>query len=110
MWKSSGNSTALARARLSPDDDVKVIFSHKPKVASSMHFGCRIVEARDGTLFLTLGERFYRMNACGAKGAQGLISPLRTAYRVRLAISFRRSRSMMRARCTSTVLGDRPSS
>ncbi len=59
-----GNSTALARARLAADqsrlEDVKVIFSQKPKVASSMHFGCRIVEARDGNLFLTLGERFYR--------------------------------------------------
>jgi glucose/arabinose dehydrogenase len=62
-----GNSTALARARLSPDasrlEGVKVIFSQKPKVASSMHFGCRIVEAQDGNLFLTLGERFSRKEA-----------------------------------------------
>lgn len=61
----SANSTALARARLSTDasrlEDVKVIFSQKPKVASSLHFGCRIVEARDGKLFLVLGERFQRM-------------------------------------------------
>jgi glucose/arabinose dehydrogenase len=59
-----GNSTALARARLSADErrleDVRVIFQQQPKIASSMHFGCRIVEARDGTLFLTLGERFSR--------------------------------------------------
>jgi glucose/arabinose dehydrogenase len=59
-----GNSTALARARLSADasrlEDVKVIFSQKPKVSSSLHFGCRIVEARDGSLFLTLGDRFHR--------------------------------------------------
>ena len=59
-----GNSTALARARLSDDEsrleDVRVIFSGKPKVASAMHFGCRIVEARDGTLLLTLGERNSR--------------------------------------------------
>jgi glucose/arabinose dehydrogenase len=59
-----GNSTALARARLAPDDSrleqVRVIFSQKPKVASSLHFGCRIAEARDGNLFLTLGERFSR--------------------------------------------------
>jgi aldose sugar dehydrogenase len=59
-----GNSTALARARLSADssrlEDVRVIFSQKPKVSSSLHFGCRIVEARDGALFLTLGERFSR--------------------------------------------------
>jgi len=66
----AGNSTALARARLSEDrtrlDDVRVIFSQRPKVASSLHFGCRIVEGMkdgrpDGTLFLTLGERFQRM-------------------------------------------------
>ena len=59
-----GNSTALARARLPADssrlEDVKVIFSQKPKVSSSLHFGCRIVEARDGSLFLTLGDRFHR--------------------------------------------------
>jgi aldose sugar dehydrogenase len=59
-----GNSTALARARLATDEsrleDVKVIFSQKPKVASTNHFGCRIVEARDGALFLTMGERFSR--------------------------------------------------
>jgi glucose/arabinose dehydrogenase len=60
-----GNSTALARARLAPDrsrlEDVQVIFSQKPKVASNLHFGCRIVETPDGLLFLTLGERFSRM-------------------------------------------------
>ncbi len=68
----SANSTALARATLSADnsrlENVKVIFSQRPKVASSAHFGCRIVESRrpgvngqpDGKLFLTLGERFSR--------------------------------------------------
>jgi aldose sugar dehydrogenase len=30
-------------------------------VNSQGHFGCRIVEARDGNLFLTLGERMSRM-------------------------------------------------
>ena len=65
-----GNSTALARATLAPDnsrlEEVQVIFSQKPKFSSSAHFGCRIVEAQkdgkpDGTLFLTLGDRFSRM-------------------------------------------------
>jgi glucose/arabinose dehydrogenase len=60
----AANSTALARANLSADgtrlEALKVIFSQQPKVASSAHFGCRIVEARDGTLFLTLGDRFSR--------------------------------------------------
>ena len=61
---SGTNSTALAKARLSQDgtqlEDVQVIFSQKPKVASNLHFGCRIAEARDGTLFLALGERYNR--------------------------------------------------
>lgn len=60
-----GNSTALARARLSADatrlEDVRVIFSQQPKVSSRLHFGCRIAEAADGTLFLTLGDRYHRM-------------------------------------------------
>jgi len=60
----SANGTALARAQLSEDgaklENLKIIFSQQPKVASRHHFGCRIVEARDGTLFLTLGDRFSR--------------------------------------------------
>ncbi|MEW6693966.1 MAG: PQQ-dependent sugar dehydrogenase [Pseudomonadota bacterium] len=60
-----GNATALARAVLSPDarrlDAVEVMFRQQPPVASRLHFGCRIVEAPDGTLFLTLGERYHRM-------------------------------------------------
>ena len=60
-----GNSTALAVARLSDDErrleNLKVLFSQKPKFASNHHFGCRIVESPDGKLFLTLGERFRRM-------------------------------------------------
>lgn len=60
----SGNSTALASTQLSGDgtrlENLKIIFSQQPKVASRNHFGCRIVEARDGTLFLTLGDRFSR--------------------------------------------------
>ncbi|WP_436289147.1 PQQ-dependent sugar dehydrogenase [Variovorax paradoxus] len=60
----SGNGTALASTQLSADgtrlENLKIIFSQQPKVASRNHFGCRIVEARDGTLFLTLGDRFSR--------------------------------------------------
>ena len=67
--KGTTNSTALARARLAPDlkrlEDVRIIFSQQPKYGSTLHFGCRIVERRvdgqpDGTLFLTLGDRFSR--------------------------------------------------
>jgi glucose/arabinose dehydrogenase len=64
-----GNSTALARAQLSSDrsrlEAVRVIFSARPKLASSAHFGCRIAESQtagqpDGLLFMTLGERYTR--------------------------------------------------
>ncbi len=62
--KGGGNSTALASATLAPDaaalQDVKVLFSQRPQVASQLHFGCRIVQAPDGHLFLTLGERYGR--------------------------------------------------
>ena len=60
-----GNSTAMASAELAPDrrslEDVRVVFRQTPKVDSRLHFGCRIVQAGDGSLFLTLGDRYHRM-------------------------------------------------
>ena len=58
----SGNSTAVARARLEGNalKDVRVIFRQAPKFASRAHFGSRLVFARDGRLFVTLGDRFFR--------------------------------------------------
>jgi glucose/arabinose dehydrogenase len=56
-----GNSTAVARGRLSEDEsaltDVEVIFSQKPKVPSTAHFGSRLVFDGKGHLFITMGER-----------------------------------------------------
>jgi aldose sugar dehydrogenase len=87
---STANSTALARARLSADatrlEDVKIIFSQKPKVASSAHFGCRIVEGRapgtggkaDGLLYMTLGDRYIRKD-----DAQKLDNHLGKVVRIR---------------------------
>ncbi|WP_082493088.1 PQQ-dependent sugar dehydrogenase [Acidovorax sp. Leaf160] len=61
---SGANSTALASATLAVNatalEDVRVIFSQQPKVRSTAHFGCRIVQDRQGDLFLTLGDRFQR--------------------------------------------------
>jgi aldose sugar dehydrogenase len=55
------NSTAVARGALSDDNtalsDVEVIFSQKPKEASTAHFGSRLVFDGEGHLFVTLGER-----------------------------------------------------
>ncbi|MBY0407414.1 MAG: PQQ-dependent sugar dehydrogenase, partial [Rickettsiales bacterium] len=55
--------TAVAKARLDGEalTDVQVIFRQKPKVAGTGHWGSRLVFGRDGSLFVTLGERFdYR--------------------------------------------------
>jgi glucose/arabinose dehydrogenase len=57
-----GNSTAVARGRLDGTRlrDVQVIFRQAPKFASTYHFGSRLVFARDGRLFVTLGDRNAR--------------------------------------------------
>jgi glucose/arabinose dehydrogenase len=58
-----GAQTALARARLdagaSPRlTDVQRIFRQEGPPSNGLHFGCRIVQARDGNLFLTTGDHF----------------------------------------------------
>jgi aldose sugar dehydrogenase len=69
MPVSGGAQTAMARARLvdgNPPrlDGVKVIFQQEGPPSSGNHFGCRIVQARDGNLFLTTGDHFrYRDEA-----------------------------------------------
>ncbi len=60
-----GVGTSLARARLAGNEltDVKVIFRQQPKSRGGRHFGSRIVIARDGTLFITTGDRGQREKA-----------------------------------------------
>ena len=57
----SVNGTAVARGVLSADHSrlgsVSVIFRQQPKMDSTAHFGGRLVFARDGTLYVTLGDR-----------------------------------------------------
>ena len=52
--------TAVARGRLGERglENTQVIWRQQPKVSGANHFGSRIVFRRDGTLFVTLGERF----------------------------------------------------
>ncbi len=61
------NSTAMASATIAANnrqlEDVKVLFSQRPKVKSGLHFGCRIAQAPDNNLFLSLGDRFSQRNA-----------------------------------------------
>ena len=59
--KGDHGTTALAIAKFDQTrralSDLRVIFRQKPASTSSRHFGGRIVEAPDGTLWLTLGDR-----------------------------------------------------
>ncbi len=58
------NGTAVARGKLIAEgsggrlEQVQAIFRQEPSYASSNHFGSRIVFARDGSLFVTLGDRY----------------------------------------------------
>lgn len=54
-----GNHTAVARGKLTGEglQDVQVIFRQTPSLDSTKHYGGRLVFARDGTLFVALGER-----------------------------------------------------
>lgn len=55
------NSTAVARGVLSDDltqlSELDVIFSQRPKLPSTLHYGSRLVFDADGYLFITTGER-----------------------------------------------------
>jgi glucose/arabinose dehydrogenase len=61
--RQGGNGTNLAKAVLNESGgnaslgNVTVIFRQMPTFESALHFGSRIAFARDGKLFLTLGER-----------------------------------------------------
>jgi glucose/arabinose dehydrogenase len=55
-----GSATAAARGKLGDEglDNVEVIFQQQPRINNGLHFGSRLAFAPDGTLFITLGERF----------------------------------------------------
>jgi len=61
-----GAGTAVARGRLGARglEDTQVIWRQQPKVEGANHWGSRLVFRADGTLFVTLGERYaYRDRA-----------------------------------------------
>lgn len=61
------SGTAMARARLSEDGrqlvNVTELFAMAPGSSGGRHFGSRVVEAPDGTLFVTIGDRGDRPSA-----------------------------------------------
>nr|WP_246252034.1 PQQ-dependent sugar dehydrogenase [Ancylobacter pratisalsi] len=62
--REGSSGTSVARGKLVEDagsarlDNVEVIFRQQHAVGGSAHYGSRLVFARDGTLFVTLGDRF----------------------------------------------------
>lgn len=80
--KSDGtNNTAVAKGKLvdgaTPKiENIQVIWRQTPSMQTNHHFGSRIVFAKDGTLFVTLGDRSAlpgRMQAQNLKSAIGKI-------------------------------------
>ncbi|MBI2828592.1 MAG: PQQ-dependent sugar dehydrogenase [Acidobacteria bacterium] len=75
------NNTAVARGRFvdgAPPrlEDVQVIFHQVPSLDSAQHFGCRLVWARDGTLFLTMGDRSITEGRMQAQRMDGLLGKI----------------------------------
>lgn len=72
-----GAGTAVARARLSADGTHlagwRVIWQMARGDGSGRHFGARLVEAPDGTLFVTVGERGNRPLAQDLSRANGSV-------------------------------------
>ena len=66
-WQADGSGTAVGAARLSEDgqqlENWRELFELTPGSSGGRHYGSRIVEAPDGTLFVTIGERGDRPSA-----------------------------------------------
>jgi aldose sugar dehydrogenase len=78
----NGGRTTVARAKLidgaAPKlDELKVIFRQDGPLSTGNHFGCRIVQAGDNNLFVTLGEHYS-----GRNEAQNLANHLGKIVRI----------------------------
>ncbi|MDV7338268.1 PQQ-dependent sugar dehydrogenase [Terasakiella sp. A23] len=58
-----GAGTEVARAQLVDDhlENPEIIFAVSPKTTGSAHYGSRLRFHEDGTLFITVGDRYSRM-------------------------------------------------
>ncbi|MEL6168499.1 MAG: PQQ-dependent sugar dehydrogenase [Pseudomonadota bacterium] len=72
-----GEGTALAIAELNTDAgrlrNVRVIFEMAPGSSGGRHFGSRVVEALDGTLYVTTGDRGDRPSAQDLSNHNGAV-------------------------------------
>lgn len=72
------NNTAVARGKLITDtaprvENVQAIFHQTPSLNSTLHFGSRLVFGRDGTLFVTTGDRSITEGRMQAQRLDGLL-------------------------------------
>ena len=77
----TANNTAVARGRFVDGaaprvENVQVIFHQAPSLASTLHFGGSLVFARDGKLFVTLGERSILDGRVQAQKLDGLLGKI----------------------------------
>ncbi|HEY6507280.1 MAG TPA: PQQ-dependent sugar dehydrogenase [Vicinamibacterales bacterium] len=75
------NNTAVARGRFvdgaAPKvENVQVIFHQAPSLNSQLHFGGRLIFGRDGTLFITLGDRSITEGRMQAQRMDGLLGKI----------------------------------
>jgi glucose/arabinose dehydrogenase len=75
------NNTAVARGRFvdgaAPKvENVQVIFHQAPSLNSQLHFGGRLNFGRDGTLFVTLGDRSITEGRMQAQRMDGLLGKI----------------------------------
>ena len=72
-----GSHTAVSVGRLSADGTrlagLRRIFQAEPGASGGRHFGSRVVEAGDGTLFVTIGERGDRREAQSLASHHGTV-------------------------------------
>ncbi len=75
------NNTAVARGTFVDGagprvDNVQVIFHQTPSLRSTLHFGSRLVWGRDGTLFITMGDRSITEGRMQAQRMDGLLGKI----------------------------------
>ena len=75
------NNSAVARGKLVDGptprvDNIQVIFHQEPSLKSAQHFGGRLVWRRDGTLFVTLGDRSITEGRMQSQRMDGLIGKI----------------------------------
>jgi glucose/arabinose dehydrogenase len=75
------NNTAVGRGTLVDEtpprlDGVEVIYHQTPSLRSTLHFGSRLVFARDGTLLVTQGDRSITEGRMQAQRMDGLLGKI----------------------------------